>query len=468
MADRSPQWWVETLNARLDARQARVKLLNDYYEGDHPLSEIPPRVPDAARNAFRRWMRSNRANWMGLVVESMVERLEVQGIRYGDSQQADAEAWRMWQANSMDIGSEMVFTDAAVTGESAMTVEPNPADETTPLIWPEHPSQMIVSCDPSRPMVRSAAFKKWLDDTGFVFATLYLPDVVIKLRSDRPVKQGSSAQIRWVARGDGNEVPNRFGVVPVVPFRNRARLLGGGRSEIADVLDTQDRINRTLFLRMIAAEYAAFRQRAASGLPMETNEDGSAKMPFTPSMVELWVSENPQTSWHEFSATDLAPYIAAVESDIQHIAAETKTPPQYLLGAMVNISGDALKAAESGLVSKVRRRARHFGESVEEVFRLAFLAAGQKDKAKVIDAEVIWRNPEFRTEGELVDALVKMKTLGVPDEALQERWGASPQEIARWRSMRAADSLNAMLAQPAAMPAAVPAQMPMVPSANGS
>ena len=42
--------------------------------------------------------------------------------------------------------------------------------------------------------------------------------------------------------------------------------------------------------------------------------------------------------------------------------------------------------------------------------RLAFLAAGDTAKASVVDAEVIWRNPEFRTEGELVDALVKMKT----------------------------------------------------------
>lgn len=448
MADRSANWWVERLNKQLDARQKSIKVLNDYYEGDHPLSEIPPRVPDEARSAFRKWMRLNRANWMGLVIESVAERLEPQGIRYGTEQTADADAWAIWQANGLDVGAELVLTDAIVTGESYMTVEPNPDDESRPLIWPEHPSQMIVSCDSARPTVRRAAFKKWLDDSGFVFAVLYLPDTIIKLRSERIYKAEASARIRWVPRGDDAEFANPFGVVPVVPFRNRSRLLQGGRSEIADVIDTQDRINRTLFLRMIAAEYAAFRQRAASGLPLSTDDDGNARMPFTPSMVELWVSEDPQTSWHEFGQTDLTPYIKAVEADVQHIAAETKTPPQYLLGAMVNISGDALKAAESGLVSKVRRRARHFGESIEEVMRLAFLAAGDEQKARVTDAEVIWRNPEFRTEGELVDALVKMKTLGVPDEALQERWGASPQEIVRWRGMRAQQALIDSLSEP--------------------
>lgn len=451
MAERSPEWWVERLNTKLDARQKSIKLLNDYYEGDHPLSEIPPRVPDEAKAAFRRWMRSNRANWMGLVVESVVERLEVQGIRYGADQVADKDAWAIWQASGMDVGSEMVFTDAAVTGESYITVEPNPDNPARPFLWPEHPSQVIVACDASRPTLRRAGFKKWLDDSGFVFSVLYLPDLIVKLRSERTLgRNGDTSRIRWVPRGDVPEFTNPLGAVPVVPFRNRGRLLTGGRSEIADVLDTQDRINRTLFLRMIAAEYAAFRQRAASGLALETDEaTGKPKMPFTPSMVELWVSENPETKWHEFGATDLGSYIQAVESDIQHIAAETKTPPQYLLGAMVNISGDALKAAESGLVSKVRRRARHFGESIEEVFRLAFTAAGDTAKAAVVDAEVIWRNPEFRTEGELTDSLVKMKTLGVPNEALQERWGASPQEIARWKGMAAEQALTDSLSQPA-------------------
>jgi hypothetical protein len=51
--------------------------------------------------------------------------------------------------------------------------------------------------------------------------------------------------------------------------------------------------------------------------------------------------------------------------------------------------------------------------------------------------ETIWRNPEFRTEGELTDALVKMASLGVPHEALWERWGASQVEIERWKAQRA-------------------------------
>ena len=66
--------------------------------------------------------------------------------------------------------------------------------------------------------------------------------------------------------------------------------------------------------------------------------------------------------------------------------------------------------------------------------RLAFKALGD-DRANATDAEVIWADPEYRTEGERVDALVKMSSLGVPNEALWSKWGATPQEIERWREM---------------------------------
>jgi hypothetical protein len=230
--------------------------------------------------------------------------------------------------------------------------------------------------------------------------------------------------------------------VPVVPFRNRPRLLGGGRSEIGDVIDIQDRINKTLFDRMMAGEYASYRQRYSIGMEIPTDDSGRPKAPFEAAVDRLWMAEDPDVKFGEFSQTDLGPFIAAVESDIQHMAAISRTPPHYLLGQIINISGDALKAAESGLASKAKSRARHFGESWEKVIRLAF-AVFEDPRAKVMDSQTIWADPETRTEGERVDALVKMASLGVPREALWERWGASQQEIERWRSMQMAEALTA-------------------------
>ena len=63
---------------------------------------------------------------------------------------------------------------------------------------------------------------------------------------------------------------------------------------------------------------------------------------------------------------------------IQHVAAQTRTPPHYLLGAMGSFpSGESLKATETGLVAKVRRKMLSFGEGWEEAMRLAFAVEGE-------------------------------------------------------------------------------------------
>jgi hypothetical protein len=267
-------------------------------------------------------------------------------------------------------------------------------------------------------------------------ATVYLPDAIYKFQAPKP-RQGVVGKPRWVARdvdGEPWPAPNPLGVVPLVEIQNRPDLLGNAMSEIEDVLDIQDRINKTLIDRLMAQEFSAFRQRWMTGYEVPTDENGQPVEPFKAAVDRLWVIEDENVQIGEFSATDLKPYLSAVESDVRDMAARTRTPSQYLLGVMVNISGDALKAAESGLVSKVLQRRRPFGEAFEEVVRLYLQAAGD---TRDLDAlEIIWHNPEFRTEGELVDALMKMSTLGVPQEALWERWGASQTEIAQWREQR--------------------------------
>ena len=125
-----------------------------------------------------------------------------------------------------------------------------------------------------------------------------------------------------------------------------------------------------------------------------------------------------------------------MKQDVELLASITQTPAHYLLGTVANLSADALKAAEAGLVCKVRSRALFLGESWEEVTRLGLQLTGRPGAADV-EAEVIWADFETRTEGQRVDALVKMSTLRVPDEVLWEKWGATQSEIERWRAMAA-------------------------------
>lgn len=427
----SPLWWVQRLEKRLKDQVHDAELLGRYYEGDHPL----PVAHDRAREAFQRLLRQSRANWCGLIIDAVAERLHVDGFRMETTDEAaDADAWGIWQRNGMDAESELVHVEALICGESYVTVWSDPDDVETPLITAEHPTQMVIDTMPGRRQLVAAAMKVWEDDwSGETHATLYLPDGIWKYRR-------RSSNTKWTEREES--IANPLGEVPVVPFRNRPRLLAGGRSEIDDVLDIQDRINKTILDRLMAGEFAAFRQRWATGMEIPTDDEGNAVEPFRSAVDRLWISEDPETTFGEFSATDLGPYIDAVEADVQHMAAISRTPPHYLLGKMLNISGDALKAAESGLASKAKSRTRHFGEAWEKVMRLAF-AVLDDPRAKVQDSQTIWSDVETRTEGERVDALTKMATLGVPRAALWERWGASQQEIARWRDLQLEESLIA-------------------------
>jgi len=154
----------------------------------------------------------------------------------------------------------------------------------------------------------------------------------------------------------------------------------------------------------------------------------------------LFVGEDPDTKFGQFAAADLGNYTALVQSLVQHLASVSRVPFHYfLLNGGQAPSGESIKSAEAGLVSKARERQTHFGEVWEDVIRLAFRVLGDP-RAEASAAETIWRDAEYRTEGEHVDALLKLKSLGVPVQQLWEDAGYSPQQIERFDQMREDDA----------------------------
>jgi hypothetical protein len=180
----------------------------------------------------------------------------------------------------------------------------------------------------------------------------------------------------------------------------------GGVSELSDVLDIQDRINKTLADRMVTQDFGAFPQKWATGFP----DDGDA--PVDIGRDRLLTTDVAETRFGQFAAASLEPYSDAKREDVKDIAMRTRTPAQYLLGEMSNVNGETLKAAESGLVSKVRQRSRSFAEGFEDTMRLVCFAAG---RAVPDTIETIWKNPEFRTDGETTDAAIKRVQAGLAD-----------------------------------------------------
>jgi hypothetical protein len=413
----SPEWWMARLYKQLVDRRDEIAFFDDYYTGNHPLPWLAPQ----AREEFRRILQMTRSNYMGLVCDATAERLHVEGFRFGGEADADKDTWKIWQANNLDSDSDMAWLEALITRCSYFHVAPNPDDSAAPYVWVEHPAQAIVEHAPgTNRRDRAASLKVWDDDwTQEIHATLQLAadgGRIYKYRARRPAEgTAKAASPRWQDREVKGEQPNGqrmnpLGVVTMIEVPNNPRLLSGGVSELYDVTDIQDRINKTLADRLMTQDYGAFPQKWAKAWPTE-DDDGN------PNQIDVGrnrmiTTDVTETAFGQFDAAPLDPYSAAKREDVKDIASRTRTPAQYLLGEMSNINGETLKASESGLVSKVRQRMRPFGEAAEEAMRLARRAASLPD---VTDArmETIWTNPQYRTEGELVDSVVKKLAAGI-------------------------------------------------------
>lgn len=449
----SPAWWLLRLGNKLAADQQRFSDLDSYWRGKHPLPFGNRRM----REAYRRFQEQSRTNFCSLVAESVIERLKVTGFRTGGegSDQTDREAWGWWQANHLDADSGLVHRAAVVMSRAYVIVGEDPDAPGEPLVTGEDPRQVVHESSPTNRRKILAALKTWWEDVESAhLAVLYLPDELRYFRST--VSQEASGNQLWAQNiwepdtsdyPDGT-APNPFGEPPVVPFLTRPDLCGATLGEFEDVIPVQDRINTEVLDRMVISAMQAYRQRWATGVDL-ADENGNPQGGFDPGADLLWNVADENAKFGEFSPADLIQIIKAVESDVQHMAAITRTPPHYLLGAMVNLSGDALAAAETGLTSKVVERSIEFGESWEMVYQLAGKVRGQEVPP---DCEVIWADPQFRTLTEMAAANVQLVTAGVPWRTRMGLLDFTPSQIDRMQTERASDAmLNAVLAPP--MPA---------------
>jgi hypothetical protein len=166
----------------------------------------------------------------------------------------------------------------------------------------------------------------------------------------------------------------------------------------------------------------------------------------------LWLTgENAKIGQWEAARLDI--FISVIETAVTHIAAQTRTPPHYLvLGkGMVNVNAEGMKAAETGLVKKVEEMQLFLSPPSRGIFQRMALVRGDAGLAEQCrDGVIEWQDAENHSEAQLVDALVKLGGLGFPFEWLAERYGLSGTEIERIKKMReserAADPLAAMVA----------------------
>jgi hypothetical protein len=378
--------------------------------------------------------------------------MEVQGFRFGNDPDtpADNDANEIWQYNNMDLNSEIAHLTAATFSRAYIMVSPPKQGQKYPVITVEDPRCTIVEHEPDDMNIIRAGLKMWEDDVlGTSIAVVYLPDSIHYFRG-RPnsyyknidydiLRSRVSSSGSWEYMGG---MANPLGEVPIVPMNWRPGLHGVSKSEAEEGFPIQDRINTTILDRMIISRAQAYKQRWAKGIKIPKNDAGQPKAPFDPGADILWAVESTDAAFGEFKEADITMILKAVRDDVGDLAAITKTPPHYLLGEIVNASGDALKAAETGLVSKTKARMKTAGWTWEKVIKLAFGWLGDTAKQNEVLAETIWADPESRSRAELADAILKETQMGLPPEMAFERLGLTPSQIERAMKLKRAEEMR--------------------------
>lgn len=512
----SPEWWLERLSRRLNARAGSqlweqrtddrgrrydeytdgrrlssasgMALFDAYYRGQHRSTYKIRKVLDAFGLDAPIYV-----NYCGVVIDSISERLGVNGLLFGKDDRAAEAAWSIWQDNDLDAGFKRGMRSGLVKGEFALILWPD--DDWNPRISVEDGAQVIVSVSPET-RKRRAALKVWTDEDegGALFATLYLPDAVYKYRSARALSLGTGTVLtiggtaweRRVLDGEPWPLPNPLGEVPVIPFPNKpdSRMLG--ESEIAKVVPIQDAINANIANVMLAGLYGAFRQRYAINVTLQKDpKTGETIQPWNVAEDELMTAppreDGTETKFGEFGQTDLSGYIRTHETLTQAVATVSRFPPHYLLGSQGSFpSGEALTAVERGITAVAGERADDWKDPLEDAIRLAFrikarapglsASAGRRFEkwGAMTDAEADFRDPETKSESQHVDAVVKKKTLDVPRRQLWSELGYSQQQILEWEKEAPDDTPPS---GPPTAPQPIPGQpipAPAIDSTGGS
>ncbi|MFG3176593.1 phage portal protein [[Kitasatospora] papulosa] len=417
----TPDQWLMYLYGKVPGPLHESHKYSKYYEGEQQkLAFSQMKYKAAFASVFENW----RDNFCGTIVDSTNERLHVDSFRIPDDDGEDAR--RFWQRSSMDAYASSVHLEALITGVSYVVVWADAKGE--PTITPVPGSRMAVSYKPGSLWELEAAARFEMDAWGRQQVTLWTEDYVYEV---------AYGTIEW---DQGEKKPNPLGIVPVVPFENRSRLGMEPVSELVNCIPIQDAINKTTMDALTASEFAAFPQRFVTGLEIQEDANGNPIEPYNVGQDKLLQAEDPNAKFGSFAAADLSNYVTLVDMLVQHLSTVARVPSHYfLVNTTTAPSGEAIISAEAGLVAKVRERMLYFGESWERVIRLCFAVKGDKRK-DAFEMETRWRDPEYRTEAQHVDALLKLKQLDVPLEFLWHEAGFSGTQIADFREMRKEDA----------------------------
>jgi hypothetical protein len=467
----------QLLNAH-EVEKPQLRVLNNEYELRSPRAYMHPDVQAELGDRIQQVVIA----WPQLVVDSIEERLDVEGFRLPKGDPED-DLWRVWQENGADEQSQMATVDALTMRRSYIALGTNENDADTPLITFESPLEVFADIDPRTRDVRSA-IRVYGYGYGYPYPSvdpLQATEAMLTGHNERYATVYEPNRTSFYDLTSGWKLLDRdehnLGVVPIVPMVNRARLADWrGRSELDPILPLAQAANKLATDMMVAAEFIAVPLRGIFGAsPYDfEDENGNKISPMKALMGRLLTVPDDEKVMRqfEFASAQLSNFHDSINQLARLVASLSGLPPHFLGLATDNPpSADAIRSAEIRLIKRAERKQRAFGGAYEKAMRISRMLVGDDDP-KWKRLETIWRDASTPTVAESADAAVKKFTGGiVPLRQTREDLQYTEAQIDRMEAEDEAKAASDPLAelvrqggQPAVPPAppapAVPAPAP--------
>lgn len=393
------------------------------------------KLPKKATPELKALAELSKTPWLGLVVTTVAQCLFVDGFRSALDEPADPNVldepvgpWRTWRANAFDHRQTAVHRGALAYGYSFVTVLPGDSASVMRGVSPR--KMHAVYDDPAEddwPKYAMHATKA----SGRAYR--------LRVFDDQWVYHLTATPEGEVAYHRGEEQRHDAGVCPVVRYCNMLDLDGRSSGEVEPFIPAAARINKTAFDRLVTQHFSSWKVRTVTGMAEPDDQDEANRKALQLRQEDLLVAEDPDTKFGTLDATDLRPFVEAWRADIEALAAVTQTPAHALTGQLVNLSAEALAAAQASLTQKVTERQHSFGKSHAQALRLAAALEGDKPHAEDMTSRVTWQDMSIRSMSQAVDALGKASTLlGIPGPALWSRIpGVEKSDVDEWQRMAA-------------------------------
>lgn len=419
--------WKQRATSRI-----RLTKISDYAHGRGGIPELAP----GASKELKDIASLSRLGMARTVLKTYLRGLTVTGFRSPTAADNDP-VWGWWQAHRMDARQALAHRPALTYGVSYASLLPDDrtGDPARPAFW--NPLNAIVSYEaPDDEFPESAVLMRpTREGRSMLFIDRETVTPVLLRKNGGAHQDGDIDGQRWEnleVTGDSwahGAVYDGQPVCPVVRFVDDAEDDERyGLGVVEPVIELNRAMNQVNFDRLVVSRFGAYDQKVIIGWSTEKQrltEMSAAHI----STIDRHPDDVRIESWQ---ASALAPYSELIREMREQVALEAAIP-LWAAGNISNVSTDTAAMIEAAHQRELGIKRNSYGESWEQLLRLAVDMNGQTQPAD--DAEMIWQATQVQTFAGVVDGITKLANIpadaaGVPIEMMLDLIpGMSQQKI---------------------------------------